>query len=177
MSDIICSGFGGQGILTAGLILAKTAMSEGLEVTWVPSYGSEMRGGTANCSIRIATKPVASPFVKNLDLLVAMNAPSVDKFESRLNPGAVMAVNQDLVAPDRRCRDDITVVLVPAGRIAAELENPRGATLVILAAAVAKSGLFTRDVFFNGVEKFFADKGKINPKNAACLERGWRAAA
>ncbi|MDL2259468.1 2-oxoacid:acceptor oxidoreductase family protein [Deltaproteobacteria bacterium OttesenSCG-928-K17] len=176
MSDIICSGFGGQGILTSGLILAKIAMEEGLEVTWIPSYGSEMRGGTANCAVKIDKRPVASPFVGEVDLLIAMNTPSVEKFEPMMRPGGIMAVNSSIVESGRTYRSDVTVVKVSAGDIADEIKNPRGANLVALAAGVAKSGLFERDAFIKGVEKFFADKGKVNPLNQPCLERGWAAA-
>ena len=176
MSDIICSGFGGQGILTSGLILARIAMEEKLEVTWIPSYGSEMRGGTANCAVKIDKLPVASPFVDAVDLLIAMNTLSLEKFEPMMRPGGVMVVNSSLVEPGRTYRSGLTVVEVPAGDIADEIKNPRGANLVALAAGVAKSGLFEKDVFLKGVEKFFTDKGKFNPLNAPCLERGWAAA-
>jgi len=177
MSDIICSGFGGQGVLTAGLILAKTAMDAGREVTWIPSYGSEMRGGTANCNVKIADRPIASPFIKNIDLLFALNTPSVDKFEPLLNPGATMVVNTSLVDGSRTFRGDVKVIKVPAGEISEELKNPRGLNLVMLAAGVAATGLLTKEVFSAGVVNFFAEKGKNNPLNVVCVERGWKAGA
>lgn len=173
MSGIICSGFGGQGVLTAGLILAKVAMEEGFEVTWTPSYGSEMRGGTANCVVKIEKEPVASPFVNEVDFLIAMNIASVDKFEPLMRPGGTMIVNTSIVGDDRSFRPDVAVVKVAAGDVAEELKNPRGANLVMLAAMVAKTGLLKKDDFIKGVGKFFADKGKSNPLNAPCLERGW----
>ena len=175
MSDIICSGFGGQGVLTAGLILAKTAMDAGKEVTWIPSYGSEMRGGTANCNVKIDDRPIASPFIKDIDLLIALNTPSVDKFEPMIRPGGTMIVNTSLVSENRGFRGDLKVVLVPAGEIADELKNPRGLNLVMLAAGLAAVGMFEREVFAAGVENFFAEKGKNNPLNAGCVERGWQA--
>lgn len=175
MSDIICSGFGGQGVLTAGIILAKTAMEAGKEVTWIPSYGSEMRGGTANCNVKIDDRPIASPFIKNIDLLFALNAPSVDKFEGLVRPGGTMVVNSSLVSGDRTFRDDITVIKIAAGAISEELKNPRGLNLVMLAAGIAATGLLAKSAFTSGVTNFFAEKGKINPLNDECVERGWLA--
>lgn len=175
MSDIICSGFGGQGVLTAGLILAKTAMDAGKEVTWLPSYGSEMRGGTANCSIKINDRPIASPFVKNIDLLFALNGPSVDKFESQVRPGGIMVVNISLVGHERAFRGDIKVKKISAGQIAEELKNPRGLNLIMLAAGIAAAGLLSKETISDGVANFFAEKGKTNPLNFECVERGWQA--
>jgi 2-oxoglutarate ferredoxin oxidoreductase subunit gamma len=175
MTDIICSGFGGQGVLTAGLILAKIAMDEGLEVTWVPSYGSEMRGGTANCNIKIDQQPIASPFVRNIDLLVAMNDPSVEKFEVMVKPGSVMVVNTSLAAQGRKYRSDIEVVKVPANELAEELKNPRAVNIILLGAAISKSGLFKKEKVLAGLDNFFSEKGKSNPQNAPALEKGWAA--
>ena len=177
MADIICSGFGGQGVLTAGLILAKVAMDEGREVTWVPSYGSEMRGGTANCSVKFDDQPIASPFIKNIDLLVAFNDPSVDKFESRVRPGGMMIVNTSIVDPDRKFRDDIKVIPVKAGDLAEAVENPRGVNIVMIGAALGGSGYFPKEKVLAGLEAFFSEKGKNNPKNAPALEKGWQAAS
>lgn len=175
MSDIICSGFGGQGVLTAGLILAKTAMDAGLEVTWIPSYGSEMRGGTANCNVKIDNRLIASPFIDEVDLLFALNTPSVDKFMPKMKPGGLMVINTSLVNSDYAFRNDLKVKKIAAGDIAGELKNLRGLNLVMLAAGVAATNLFTKEVFAAGVENFFAEKGKNNPLNAQCVERGWQA--
>lgn len=177
MSDIICSGFGGQGVLTAGLILAKTAMDAGKEVTWIPSYGSEMRGGTANCNVKIDDRPIASPFIKNIDVLIALNTPSVDKFEPLVRPGGTMVINTSLVDPNREFRKDITVKKIPAGDISEELQNPRGLNLVMLAAGVAATGLFSQEVLAAGVTHFFAEKGRNNPLNDESVKRGWLAGA
>jgi 2-oxoglutarate ferredoxin oxidoreductase subunit gamma len=175
MSDIICAGFGGQGVLTAGLILARIAMAAGREVTWIPSYGSEMRGGTANCSVRISNRPIASPFIKEIDLLYALNEMSADKFEPGIRPGGVMVVNSSLIDEGRIFRGDIKVKLVPAGDMAEELTYPRGLNLIMLAAGVAAAGLLDKATFAAGVHDFFAAKGKNHPLNAECTERGWLA--
>jgi len=121
MTEIICAGFGGQGILTAGMILIDAGMEQGKHVTFYPSYGSEMRGGTANCSVKISDKRIASPICKTLDILFTMNTPAIDKFEPRLKPGGLLLVNSSVVPAERQYRDDIRVVKVDAVDIAKEV--------------------------------------------------------
>lgn len=172
MMEIISAGFGGQGVLTAGLILAKVAMDNGKNVTWIPSYGSEMRGGTANCGVKISDDEIASPFVKNIDVLIAMNGPSIDKFEKDMKPGGILIVNSSMVK-DRQYRDDIKVVEVPANDIAHEASNPRGVNIAILGAFIKATNLLDKDTFGKGIEDFFASKGKVNPANGVCFEMGY----
>lgn len=176
MADMICAGFGGQGVLTMGLILAKIAMDEGKNVTWIPSYGSEMRGGTANCSVKITDGMVASPFIKHADIVIAMNQPSLDKFMPMLRPGGTLMVNTTIVKDAVR-RDDIEVYGVDATEIAQQEQNARGANIVMLGALASAGKLLTHDVIEKGIEAFFASKGKHNPKNAACYERGFACCA
>ena len=144
MVEMICAGFGGQGVLTTGLILAEAGMKLGMNVLWYPSYGSEMRGGTANCTVKFSDKEIASPCAKKIDILMGMNAPAIDKFESSLRPGGLLLVNSSLVH-EREYRDDIRVVKVPMTEIAAEHENPKGANIVMMGAMAANSDLFTED--------------------------------
>ena len=176
MADMICAGFGGQGVLTMGLILAKIAMDEGKNVTWIPSYGSEMRGGTAICSVKITDGMVASPFIKHADIVIAMNQPSLDKFMPMLRPGGTLMVNTTIVKDAVR-RDDIEVYGVDATEIAQQEQNARGANIVMLGALASAGKLLTHDVIEKGIEAFFASKGKHNPKNAACYERGFACCA
>ena len=176
MADMICAGVGGQGVLTMGLILAKIAMDEGKNVTWIPSYGSEMRGGTANCSVKITDGMVASPFIKHADIVIAMNQPSLDKFMPMLRPGGTLMVNTTIVKDAVR-RDDIEVYGVDATEIAQQEQNARGANIVMLGALASAGKLLTHDVIEKGIEAFFASKGKHNPKNAACYERGFACCA
>lgn len=138
MVEMICAGFGGQGVLTTGLILAEAGMKLGMNVLWYPSYGSEMRGGTANCTVKFSDKEIASPCAKKIDILMGMNAPAIDKFESSLRPGGLLLVNSSLVH-EREYRDDIRVVKVPMTEIAAEHENPKGANIVMMAAMAMSS--------------------------------------
>ncbi len=174
MTEIICAGFGGQGVLTTGLIIAHSAMMLGREVTWYPSYGSEMRGGTANCTIKVNEGPIASPYSKAPDIVCALNAPAVDKFEASIKPGGWLFVNDSLVDKDRVYREDINVVRVPMSEVAIECGNPKGANLVLLGAVAAHTGLFKLDELDEQVTEYFARKGKINPKNSDCLHAGAR---
>lgn len=174
MVEIICAGFGGQGVLTTGLILAHSAMMLGREVTWYPSYGSEMRGGAANCTVKINDGPVASPYSKAPDIVCALNAPAVDKFEKSIKPNGWLFVNDSLVPQDRAYREDIHVVRVPMSQVAIECGNPKGANLVLLGAVAHHTGLFDIDELDEQVTEYFARKGKNNPKNSDCLRAGAR---
>src|SRR5512142_2888483 len=111
-TEIIIAGFGGQGVLFAGQLLASAAMDQGKEVTWIPSYGPEMRGGTANCTVIIAEDEIGSPLVGNPQAVMAMNLPSVDKYEMTIRPGGVLVINQSIVNREIT-RKDIYTVLIP----------------------------------------------------------------
>jgi 2-oxoglutarate ferredoxin oxidoreductase subunit gamma len=171
-TEIICSGFGGQGVLTAGLIIAQNCIHEGKNVTWIPSYGSEMRGGTANCNIKISDEEISSPFIKDIDILIALNEPSLDKFESMIKPGGLLFVNSSLVV-SRDYRKDVKVVLVPMTDLANEANNTRGANLAMLGAFVEKTDLFDKDLFAKGIDDYFGAKGKIHKGNVICFNLGW----
>jgi 2-oxoglutarate ferredoxin oxidoreductase subunit gamma len=173
--NIICAGFGGQGVLTAGLILGKTATETGRHVTWIPSYGSEMRGGTANCSVKISETKIASPFIREIDILIAMNQPSVDKFEGAVKPGGLMVVNSSLVR-DHSFRQDIRVVQVDATAIAEGLANPRGANLAMLGGLAAAGALMDAETIRDGLNRFFDEKGKNSPQNGRCFDLGLESA-
>ena len=134
--EIIIAGFGGQGVLFGGQVLAYAAMDLGKEVTWIPSYGPEMRGGTANCTVVIGDEEIGSPLVKNPPLAIALNLPSFDKYESSLARGGYLVVNQSMVDRPAR-RDDIRVVLVPCNDIAEELGDKRLLNMVALGALLA----------------------------------------
>lgn len=172
MTEIICSGFGGQGVLVAGMILADAGMEAGKNVTWYPSYGSEMRGGTANCNIKISDEEIASPYCHELDILYTLNDAAIDKFQDQIKPGGILLVNSSLARADRSYRDDITVVEVPATDIANELGNARGTNIVMLGALAYASPDFDEAYMRGAIDYFFAKKGKVNPKNALCFDRG-----
>lgn len=172
--EIICAGFGGQGVLTAGMILIEAGMKQDQNVLFYPSYGSEMRGGTANCTVKISDKMIASPVSKHPDILLALNTPAVDKFEAALKSGGLLLVNSSIVPKERSYREDITVVKVPATDIAAEVKNPKAANLAMLGALAKATDLFTVDYLEEAILKFFEKKGKsaYNEKNAACYRKG-----
>lgn len=132
-TEIIIAGFGGQGILFAGQLIAYAAMDSGKEVTWIPSYGPEMRGGTANCTVIVADEEIGAPTVRNPAAAMVFNLPSLEKYEPLVRSGGVLIVNQSLV--DRNFqRDDITAVMVPANEIAEELGEKRLTNMVMLGA-------------------------------------------
>ena len=117
MKEFIFAGFGGQGMLLIGKFLAMACMLDGKHVSWLPSYGPEMRGGTANCSVIVSDEEIGSPLIENADVIVAMNAPSLDKFESKVRPGGLLVINSSII--DRKStRDDITVVYCDSMKIA-----------------------------------------------------------
>ncbi|HFE66055.1 MAG TPA: 2-oxoacid:ferredoxin oxidoreductase subunit gamma, partial [Chloroflexi bacterium] len=116
-TSIIVAGFGGQGVLFAGKLLAYTGMDEGKQVTWFPSYGPEMRGGTAHCTVIVSDEPIGAPLVAEPDIVLALNLPSFDKYEPRVKPGGTLVVNSSIVLKESQ-RDDIQIVTVPANDVA-----------------------------------------------------------
>ncbi len=174
-SEVKFAGFGGQGILSSGKILAHTAMEEGLEVAWVPSYGPEMRGGTAYCTVVISDSPIGSPIIKNPSHLIAMNRPSLEKFVSDVKPHGMILINSSLV-PIGAGRDDIEELIVPATGIARDLGNVKAANIVALSAFVVKSKIVDFDLLRDCVKEEFARKKKLIPLNMEALDRGKEAA-
>jgi 2-oxoglutarate ferredoxin oxidoreductase subunit gamma len=143
-TEIIISGFGGQGALFAGQLLAYTALENNLEVTWFPSYGPEMRGGTAHCTVILSEQEIGSPVVKNPSAVIVMNIPSLEKYEHLVKQDGILVVNTSLV--DRNpTREDIQVILVPANEIAEELGEARMANLVLLGALMERLGTLSLD--------------------------------
>lgn len=174
-NDVIMAGFGGQGILLIGKMLAYAGMNEGKEVSWLPSYGPEMRGGTCNCTVVISDRPVGSPVIRSPRAVVAMNLPSLDKFEPDLRPGGLLIINSSLI--DRGAsRDDVEVLLVPANEIAHELGNPRGANMVALGAYIGATGAATLEEVEKVVRETFAAKPKVIEVNIEALHRGYQLA-
>jgi 2-oxoglutarate ferredoxin oxidoreductase subunit gamma len=136
----IFSGFGGQGILFAGHVLAEAALIEGRAVSWMPSYGPEMRGGTASCSVIVSDEPIGSPVVDVADAVVALNPPSMAKFEPVLAPGGLLVANASLIEAEPR-RTDLVVLAVPCTALAREAGDDRLVSVVALGALVARSGI------------------------------------
>jgi len=174
-SEVMFAGFGGQGILLSAKILAHTAMEAGFEVVWIPSYGPEMRGGTAYCMVIMSDRPIGSPIVKNPGHLVAMNRPSLEKFAPEVKSGGVIMINSSLI-PIRSEREDVDEIAIPVNDIAIEAGSIRSANIVALAAFVARSGLVPMDALRESVKKEFARKAKLIPLNMEAIDRGEQAA-
>ena len=136
-TEIVIAGFGGQGVLFAGQILAYAAMDSGRHVTWIPSYGPEMRGGTANCTVIVSDEEIGSPLVLNPQAAVVLNLPSLDKYESLVRPGGVLVYNTSMIDREAR-RQDLVALPVPATEIAEGLGDKRLANVVLLGALVSR---------------------------------------
>ena len=171
-SDVIFAGFGGQGVLLIGKMLAYAGMADGKEVSWLPSYGPEMRGGTCNCTVVIADRSVGSPVVERPWAAVVLNLPSLEKFEAMVKPGGVVVVNTSLVNRDVQ-RQDIRAIRVPANEIANELGNPRGANMVALGTYVAATRAVSLAAVEGLVRETFAGRDKLIEANLAALRKGF----
>ncbi len=173
----IMAGFGGQGVVLMGTLLAHGAMVEGKHTTFFPSYGAEMRGGTANCSVVVSDREIASPIVNQPDCVVAMNIASLNKFESRVRPGGIIFVNSSLI--DRRVeRDDVTEIRVPANEVAESLGDVRAANMVMLGGIVKKTGVVNLETLGESLEKVLSERamGLIDLDRQA-LKRGFEEVA
>jgi len=174
--DVIMAGFGGQGILLIGKILAYAGMHEGMEVSWLPSYGPEMRGGTANCTVVISDKPVGSPVIRSPRAVVAMNLPSLDKFEPDIREGGLLLINSSLINRGAK-RDDLTVIEIPANEVASELGNPRGANMVALGAYLGATDAVSIDGVIEVIRETFAAKPAVIDVNIEALRKGYELGA
>lgn len=173
--EVMFAGFGGQGILLSGKILAHAGMEEGYEVAWVPSYGPEMRGGTAYCTVVIGDRPIGSPIIKNPMHLVALNRPSLEKFAPVVKQDGVVLINSSLI-PVKSGREDVDELIVPVTEIAKDLGNVRAANIVALGAFVARSEIVGFDTLRKCVEEEFSHKKKVLPLNMDALDEGKKAA-
>ena len=169
-SKMFFAGSGGQGTLAIGQMIAKAAMDEGKEVTWLPSYGPEMRGGTANCTVVVSDKPIACPLINDADLLVVMNLPSLLKFENMVVPGGLLIVNSSIVT-EKPKRTDIRVLEIPAVDLAMELGSDKAANMVILGAIIKETGVVSKDTVQEQMRHMFSGrKEKFLPMNLAALD-------
>ena len=170
--EIIISGFGGQGGLAIGKNLAEAGMAEGLNVTWAPSYGPEMRGGTANCSVVLSDKAIGSPVFARSTELIALNEPSLVKFEAGVLPGGTGFVNSDVVT-DKVSRPDLTAYYIPCSKIAEEVGNPKVANMVMLGAYVAATKILKPETIETMIQEMFTGpKAKFVPLNIEAFRRG-----
>jgi len=169
----VFAGFGGQGVLSMGLNLAQAGMLEGKHVTYLPSYGAEVRGGTANCTVAVSDEEIASPVASSPEFLVAMNQPSLLRFQNQIDSGGVIFLNTSLIEMDV-LRGDVDVVRVAANKIAEDLGSARSANMVMLGAFVKKSNLVSLDTIVEVVRSLLEGKGaKLFEANKKALQTGF----
>ncbi len=173
--EVMFAGFGGQGILLAAKILAHAAMEEGYEVVWIPSYGPEMRGGTAYCTVVVSDRPIGSPIIRNPMHLVAMNRPSLEKFAPTVKPKGVILINKSLITIGSG-RDDVDELAIPVTDMANEIGSVKAANILALGAFTVRSGMVSYEAIKHSVEEEFAKKQKFIPLNLEALEKGRQAA-
>lgn len=173
-TSILIAGFGGQGTLFAGKVLASASLYKGLEVSWLPSYGPEMRGGTANCSVIISDTPIGSPIVSKPDVLIALNKPSFDKYEKAVVSGGLIFVDSSLV-DSRSDREDIKVCYVPATELATKVGNSGLSNIVLIGNMLKETGLFTEEEIAAVFNKTIPDrKAALRALNCSALAEGVR---
>jgi 2-oxoglutarate ferredoxin oxidoreductase subunit gamma len=170
--SLIAAGFGGQGIMVLGQLIAYSGMYEGYNVTWIPSYGPEMRGGTANCSVIVSGSQIGSPVVPEADYVVVMNQPSLAKFEPMVKSGGMLFYNSDLVKLEK-AREDIKIFPIPANSIANELGNDRVANIVMLGALVSAGDIVKEESALAMLdEKLGKRKPEFIPMNRNAFQKG-----
>ncbi len=169
---VIIAGFGGQGVILAGKLLAQTGMTAGHEVTFMPSYGAEVRGGTANCMVVLSDEPIASPLVNKPDALIALNKVSLNKFTPRINQAGLLVVNRSMVDELPR-REDIEMLAVPADDIANELASPKSTNMVALGAYLQKRHLLKPEMMIECLSEVLAKRYHNTLEvNAEAIRRG-----
>jgi len=171
-NETVIAGFGGQGVLFAGKVMAYAAMAEGLEVTWFPSYGPEMRGGTANCSVVISDEPIGSPVINEADVLIAMNGPSLERFAGHVRSGGLIIVDSSLVkgTPDR---EDVIFIPIPASTIASGKGNMNFASIMLLGCLTSQTGIILRDSFETALTEMLPERLRhLIPEEMAIFDQG-----
>ena len=172
MQEIILAGFGGQGILSMGKFIARAGLEEGKNVSWLPSYGPEMRGGTANCNVIVAEEEVGSPIVNKATTIIVMNQPSLEKFEKFLVPGGVVILDKSLV-PVMPEREDVEVYAIPATEMAYEMGNATFAGIILLGKLIEVTGVVSRESFEKALYKILPPrKHSMIPDEMKALETG-----
>lgn len=171
-TEIIIAGFGGQGVLFGGQLMAYAALDAGMEVSWIPSYGPEMRGGTANCTVIIADEEIGSPTVRNPKAAVVFNLPSFDKYEPLVTPGGVLIANQSLINRDFQ-RNDLIAIMIPANEIAESIGNKRLTNMVMLGALLEALPVLSIDSVQKTLDTHLPQRHKhLLPLNVKALQQG-----
>jgi 2-oxoglutarate ferredoxin oxidoreductase subunit gamma len=171
-NEIILAGFGGQGVLLIGKLLTYAGMKAGLEVTWMPAYGPEMRGGTCNCTVVMSSREVGSPITSHPHAAIVLNLQSIDKFEPMVRPGGIMVMNTSLINRPAG-RTDVTIVPVPCNQIALEAGTAKAANMVALGAYIGASGVVDLNLVKQVLAETFASRPKLVGINQICLDKGF----
>ena len=170
--ELLLAGFGGQGVMSMGMIITYAGMIEGKRVSWIPSYGPEQRGGTANCSVVVSDRAIGSPVVTEPDTLVAMNLPSLDRFEQAVKPGGIIVVNTSLIKR-KVARTDVRVVDIDATALADEMGNQRIANMIVLGAVIGLTRVVGMDAVKKSLCKVFPPhRRNLIPANETALDKG-----
>lgn len=170
--DILLAGFGGQGILFAGKILAYSGLMDNKEVSWLPSYGPEMRGGTCNCSVCISDEPIGSPLVVEPSILVVMNTPSLEKFAPAVKPGGFIIADSTMVDA-KTDRTDVKAFYIPATQLALDNDLAGGANIILLGKLFKETGIVSAETFKKAVEKVVpAKKASLAANNLRAVQLG-----
>lgn len=171
--DVVMAGFGGQGLMFIGKLLAYSAMKEGRHVTWIPSYGPEMRGGTANCTVVISSEEIGSPVATHPRAIIVMNNPSLEAFESRMQSNGLLLLSSSLVNRPT-ARKDVRIVSVPASEIAASASAERSANMVMLGVYVALTKVVAKESIIEGLKELFGKKIEQFEGNVRAFEEGMK---
>jgi len=172
-NKVICAGFGGQGVMSMGQLLAYAGMIEDKHVSWLPSYGPEMRGGTANCAVTVSDEEIGSPVITNdADIAIVMNLPSLTKFEKDVKPGGKIFINSSLIEKKVE-RTDIQAYYIDANKLAADIGNIKAANLVMLGAVLKANNIVDIESILEAFKKVFGpSKEKFIPQNREALIKG-----
>lgn len=173
IKEYVFAGFGGQGVLTAGMLLANTAAINDMEVSWIPSYGSEMRGGTANCVVKVGDEEIPSPFAKRIDVLVAMNGPSLEKFASMVKKETGVIIVNSSVVHDFEPVEGVKIIPIPMMDVTMKHDNKRGANIVAVGAAVGATEIMSKEMMADGIREYFSKYPNSNDKNIAVFNEGY----
>lgn len=172
-TKILIAGFGGQGILFAGKAIAYTGLKAGKEVSWLPSYGPEMRGGTANCSVTVSDSPIGSPIVDKPDILIAMNLPSLDKYFAETESGGYIIYDSSLIETDKT-RGDVNIIAIPATKMASENELEGLANMIMLGKTLKETGVLTLEQVENSLASMIPPKkAEMLGKNVKAIKLGY----
>ncbi len=170
--EVTIAGFGGQGIMTIGQLLAQAGLIEGKKVVWLPSYGPEMRGGTAYCTVVVSDQRIGSPIISNPTCVCAFNRPSFDKFSPRIKPNGLLIINSSLIDV-KSDRTDITQLLIPANDIAIKAGNPRAANMAVLGAFIGASGVVSYENTESALQQKLGGKKEYLVSNLQAFKEGY----